>query len=100
MNKEDHVSDYADEGCIIKQFKNEGIHVSIYQWAETATELSPDNRNEINSVRQIYLEIDEEEYQDWQILRFVSILLGSLPSEDNKRMLISLQAVVCKNKTT
>jgi len=96
MNTEAPVSEYADEQCIVSHFRNEGIHIAIKRWSETATELYPDNRSSIETIKQIYEEIDDAQYNDWQILRFVSLLLGALPSEDNRHTLISLQAVECK----
>ena len=97
MNNEPQVSNYAKEACIVNHFRNEGIHISIRRWAETATELEPVKRNSISGICQIYEEIDEETYQDWQILRFVSVLLGAITKNDNRHMLISLQAVECKS---
>lgn len=96
--KEIDLSNYISTGRLSQIVRSEGIHVAMGRWSQTAGELISDNRhnrNSINNSLQIYLEINEHEFRDWQIQEFLKNILTYL-LENDRHTFIAIELIECR----
>lgn len=68
-------------------------HAILRSWAETAGEIVPAKRAEIEIVRKAYAEIDEGYLDADRLLLFAETILGKLGSEEDQRLLVTTQLI-------
>lgn len=89
------LAQYVDEGMLLREMRAAGVQHSIFQCAETARSLAPDQVMRIETYEKIYSEILESEIKDWQLKRYVSLLFGIL-TEEQRRSFVSIEFVSCR----
>ena len=91
MEKYEILEQYVDISALKEGMANIEPHTAIRRWTETAIEISNTYRNQLTQIRDIYLEIPENELTNEQTLRCLNTILEQLEDAESRNTLIATE---------